>query len=407
MAGETTILTPGLYDFGSDNADTVGFSLEVGDDYSIAVIPGPSGIMLDSIRVWDRSLLNGRTIDAGSARFRVGKGRAEHRDRREIVAGGAPQIHEKVITVAGTAISGTSTGPSNAGATTDEGVAKSTTFASFLNRSRRGEGGSSDGTPQSPQTANPFIERVLEARTDLAEQRRNQHPDPEEVAWRATVGPALCWHRRSDHWHFGQVAIATADMPWRPRLDAPDRVSPTDQALLDAVSTLPSVPVAADLRIGPLGIVGSKAATLACARHIMTALATLCSPEYLAISVLASPDRQSSWDWARRLPHTQLASGSAMPLLVIDGMEQLHDNGFGMALTEPGGVGAILLARDVRSLPPTCATVMVLDEDGTATILNHRDGTTVSGATPHGISTGLAVETASHLSLADPSGASK
>ncbi len=410
VAGETTVLSPGLYDFGSDTADTVGFSLEVGDDYSITVIPGPSGTLLDSVRVWDPTPLHDRTINAGSARFRVGKGRVRHRDRREIIAGGAPQIHERPIAVEDPADARLAKPESSkAGPTgrTSKGNSRSTTFASFLSRSRRGEDGYPSGGADTQPSTSKFMNQVLETRADLADQRRNQHPDPEEIAWRASVGPALCWHRRSDHWHFAQVSIATADLPWQPHLDTPDQLGPSERALLEGVSKLPSVPVTADLRIGPLGIVGSKAATLACARHIMTSLATLCSPEYLAISVLASPGQRSSWDWAHRLPHTQIASGSAMPLLIIDGMEQLHDNGFGMALTEPGGVGAVLLARDVPSLPPTCATVMVLREDGTATIFNHRDGTTTSDATPHGISTGLAVETASHLSLADPSGTSK
>ena len=430
MAGEVMDLTPGTYEFGSEETGTVGFSFNVSADGSIIVVPGTNGILLDTERIWDPTPLDGRTINAGSARFQVGRRRPEQRDRREIISGVAPQIHEPIVAVrlpSDTQVS-TASGiapPVNPTQSAHPIQAEPTTFGGFLGRNRRPATADTPPVPAAslaPPPAPPMpsalvphmtvanagltqdhlSERLLRARTDLAVQRRDQHPNPEDIARRARAGSALCWNRRSDHWHFGQVAIATADVAWQPRLDNPEDLNATDRTLVQRLSSLPSVPVTADLRVGPLGIVGSRQATLACARHIMTSLATLSSPDYLTITVLADAERRSSWDWAHRLPHTGGASESAMPLLVVDGIEQLNDNGFGMALTDPGGVGAVLLANDVRSLPPTCSTVMILHESGTATVLNHRDGTTVSGATPHGISTTLAIETAAHLSSPAP-----
>ncbi len=427
MAGEVMDLTPGTYEFGSEETGTVGFSFNVSADGSIIVVPGSKGILLDTERIWDPTPLDGRTINAGSARFQVGRRRPEQRDRREIISGVAPQIHEPIVAVRlpSDTQAATTTAPINRSQPAQPTQAEPTTFGGFLGRNRR------PPTPdirKAPATSFPTLpaptvplalvphmtvaeaglakdhlaERLLRARADLATQRRNQHPNPEDIARRARAGSALCWNRRSDHWHFGQVAIATADLAWQPRLDSPTDLSETERTLVHGLSTLPSVPVTADLRVGPLGIVGSRQATLACARHIMTSMATLSSSDYLTITVLADANRRGSWDWAHRLPHTGGASESAMPLLIVDGIEQLNDNGFGMALTDPGGVGAVLLANDARSLPPTCSTVMILHETGTATILNHRDGTTVSGATPHGISTTLAMETAAHLSSPAP-----
>ncbi len=430
MAGEVMDLTPGTYEFGSEETGTVGFSFNVSADGSIIVVPGSKGILLDTERIWDPTPLDGRTINAGSARFQVGRRRPEQRDRREIISGVAPQIHDPIVAVrlpsdtqADTA--GAIAAPTNPTQPAPPAQAEPTTFGGFLGRNRRPPIAGLPPAPASSMTALPappvpsalvphmtvaeaglakdhLAERLLRARADLATQRRDQHPNPEDIARRARAGSALCWNRRSDHWHFGQVAIATADVAWQPRLDNSANLSETERALVHGLSTLPSVPVTADLRVGPLGIVGSRQATLACARHIMTSMATLSSSDYLTITVLADADRRGSWDWAHRLPHTGGASESAMPLLVVDGIEQLNDNGFGMALTDPGGVGAVLLANDVRSLPPTCSTVMILHETGTATILNHRDGTTVSGATPHGISTTLAIETATHLASPAP-----
>lgn len=406
MAGEVMDLSPGSYEFGSEETGTVGFTFNVGKDMSIIVVPGPQGILLDTERVWDPTPLNGRTINAGSARFQVGLPRPTQRDRRQIISGVAPQIHEPIVPVR---VPGDTLTPANQTNPASSGLDEPTTFGGFLNRTRRGQSSEPDparqlqsqGLPNRPAPGS-FGQRLSAARTNLAIQRREQHPDPEEIARRARLGATLCWHRRSDHWHFGQVSIATADAPWQPRLDDPVNLHEDDRQLVQDMSTLPSVPITADLRVGPLGIVGSRAATLACARHIMTALATMSSPDHLAITVLADVDRRDSWDWAHRLPHTESTGESAMPVLIIDGIEQLNDNGFGMALTDPGGVGSVLLANDVRSLPPTCATVMILGESGTATILNHRDGTTISGATPHGISTSLAIETAASLSSAVP-----
>lgn len=398
-AGETMNLAPGSYDFGSDDSNAATFSLEIGADCStIFVVPGESGVFLDVDLITERTPLNGRTINAGSARFRVGTPRPVSRDRRSVIAGGAPQI--EIPTISAEFPTGA---PQQLSGLIPKPDLRPSTLGGFLNRSRRDVSPSGRSSGSLSQLANPnhLIDRLLVVRAQLAEQHREQHPDPEEIARRARIGPKLAWHRRSDHWHFGQVSIATADIAWQPRLDDRNSLSDYQRDLVRTLGILPSVPVTADLRVGPLGIVGPRAAALACARHVLTYLATLSSPDHLTISVLADDDRKQSWDWAHKLPHTNRSAISATPLLVIDGVEQLNDNGFGMALTEPGGVGSILLADDTRSLPSTCATVLILDKSGTAEVLHHRNGLSVSGATPHGISTRLASDTAIRLMAAN------
>lgn len=375
-AGDSMPLPPGSYDFGSGNghsksghdasdrshterSHTVGFSLDVALDSTVIVRPGASGIHLDTQRITEAVDLAQQTINVGSARFRVGTPRPHKRRRDEIVAGSAPQIHEPVISP------------------TDPPSIRELDRAGQLNK---------------------FSWQLRQARTNLADQRRAQHPDPEEVLYRANVGSSLSWHRRSDHWHFGQVSVATADLPWQPRLEPGSFETEHAYETIRSLSTLPSVPVLADLRVGPLAIVGSRAARLACARHIMTSLATLSSPEFVAMTVLAEGSDVDDWQWAHTLPHTRATTGSALPVMIVDGLAQLQDNNFGMALTEPGGIGVVLLADDIRALPPTCATIMRISSDGSATVLNHRDGWSTSQATPHGISLGKATTAAIHLS---------
>lgn len=367
-------LPPGSYDFGSghshakpgqnssDRPGAVGFSLEVGMDSSVIVRPGSTGIHLDTQRITEPMDLSQQTINVGSARFRVGTARPQKRRRDEIVAGSAPQIHEPLISP------------------TDPPSVRELDRAGQLNK---------------------FAWQLRQARTSLADQRRAQHPDPEEVLYRATIGSSLSWHRRSDHWHFGQVSVATADLPWQPRLESGSYDTEHAHDAIRSLSMLPSVPVLADLRVGPLAIVGSRAARVACARHIMTSLATLSSPEFVAMTVLAEGSDIGDWQWAHTLPHTRTTAGSALPVMIVDGLAQLQDNNFGMALTEPGGIGVVLLADDIRALPPTCATIMRISSDGSATVLNHRDGWSASQATPHGISLGKATTAAIHLSGLD------
>lgn len=417
-SGETIILTAGSYDFGTDRTGNVGFSLEIGDDSSITIVPGSSGIHLDSKLVFEKQKLGNEIINVGSARFQVGSARPTARNRRELIAGSTPQIHEQTIRVleaeqaldAGTALANerprlrsSNVGPSS-NSITGFLARRAAASTEPLHSQREATARSAMPAQSLPGVStNPtgFVDRLLAARSDLGEQRRSQHPNPEELARRAKHGKALTWHRDTDHWHFGLVGLATADLPWQPHFDDPTHLTDYQSDLARSVGTLPSVPVIADLGAGPVGIVGSRAARLACARHLMTALATLSSPNDLQISVRATEDCHEDWTWAAQLPHVTSSIDLARALVVIDDERQFENSASGLTVAASAGVGTILLADDVASLPPRCATVMVLHESGLATIRNHRDGSTVTNATPHGISTRLASETASNLAYQD------
>lgn len=350
-AGTTTPLPCGDFRFGTGQDDPNGFSLRVGDDFSVIVIPGPSGILLDTDLVTRPSPLAGRTINAVTARFRVEGIRQQRPSRELILAGPCPALIDPVVQ----AISAPTSGPSN------------------------------------------LATRLRRAQSDVALQRRQQHPDPEEINWKTRSGRNQHWRRRSDHWNLSQVSIANADLAWLPRIDQPHRLSHDDQLTLSQHSVLPSVPVIADLGVGPLGIVGPRAAALACTRQVMTNFATMSPPSQTAITVLADSNEHEDWSWAHALPHTNQAGSSARPLIVVDGLKQMDDAGFGLALGPNNEANVVVLATTRSELPPSCAVVMQLHNDATATIYNYRDGWTADRATPQGISDVLASQIAHRL----------
>lgn len=332
------------------------FALRIRDDGAVTVVPGPNGVYLDTELISGPSPLEDRVINVGYARFRVGPSRSTRRSRTEIVRGETPQITDPVI----------------------------------------------PATVHTYGGPDQFITRLLAARTLLADQRRAQHLDPEEIAWRAGEGQNLHWTRRKDHWNIGQVCIASADLPWQPRVDQPWDLSDYNRGLLNALSVLPSVPVTADLNVGPLGITGPRPAVLACARQLIATLATVSPPSETSLTILADPDLRSDWSWVQNLPHTRSNPASArgtdaQPLVLIDRAEQRHDTSLALSFGGRGGANVIMLAESAHELPPICAAVLDLAPDNAASVLNYRDGWTVQQATPNGISELLASQIADNL----------
>ncbi|GAB2582308.1 type VII secretion protein EccC [Paractinoplanes abujensis] len=142
-----------------------------------------------------------------------------------------------------------------------------------------------------------------------------RHPDPTKL-W-STAGSHRVWERRTSDPDFGVVRLAigpqTLATPLLPPVTRPlDELEPmTAGALrrfLDAYSVVPDLPVAASLRgfarvflrgAGP----GTTSDVQGLSRAIVAQLATFHAPDDLIVAVCAGPERRSSWEWVKWLPH--------------------------------------------------------------------------------------------------------
>ncbi|MBL7254444.1 type VII secretion protein EccCa [Paractinoplanes lichenicola] len=142
-----------------------------------------------------------------------------------------------------------------------------------------------------------------------------RHPDPTKL-W-STAGSHRVWERRTSDPDFGVVRLAvgpqTLATPLLPPVTRPlDELEPmTAGALrrfLDAYSVVPDLPVAASLRgFARVFLRGSGPGTTAdvqgLSRAVVAQLATFHAPDDLIVAVCAGPERRSSWEWVKWLPH--------------------------------------------------------------------------------------------------------
>ncbi|MCO8274505.1 type VII secretion protein EccCa [Actinoplanes sp. TRM 88003] len=138
-----------------------------------------------------------------------------------------------------------------------------------------------------------------------------RHPDPTKL-W-STAGSHRVWERRTSDPDFGVVRLAvgpqTLATPLLPPVTRPlDELEPmTAGALrrfLDAYSVVPDLPVAASLRgFARVFLRGPEPDAQALSRAVVTQLATFHAPDDLIVAICAGPERRSSWEWAKWLPH--------------------------------------------------------------------------------------------------------
>ncbi len=241
-----------------------------------------------------------------------------------------------------------------------------------------------------------LVKRVSAARRVVVSQRRRSQPNAVELLHAARYDDGLRWSRPTAHGSFFQVAVAHADVAWRPRFDRPGRIDTPSARALEPLQRLVAVPVTADLRSGPLAIIGARPARLAVARHVVLSLTTMTAPSELELAVLAPSGSADDWSWADRLPHTRSGPDHAVPVLVVDGPEQLQGQ-LGAALTEPGGIGTVILGDDVNDITMPCSMTIFVADDWTATIVDHVSGATHRRATPLGFTEAIAERAAFDL----------
>jgi S-DNA-T family DNA segregation ATPase FtsK/SpoIIIE len=138
-----------------------------------------------------------------------------------------------------------------------------------------------------------------------------RHPDPAKL-W-STAASHRVWERRPADPDFGVVRLAvgpqTLATPLIPPVTRPlDELEPmTAGALrrfLDAYSVVPDLPVAASLRgFARVFLRGPEPDVRALTRAVISQLATFHAPDDMLVAICAGPDRRSSWEWVKWLPH--------------------------------------------------------------------------------------------------------
>ncbi len=139
---------------------------------------------------------------------------------------------------------------------------------------------------------------AAEAATALALEvrlRRRAHPDPALLRQLACTPSTRLWERRRTDpdalsVRLGLTELASAVQTRRGPVSVP-------------AGRLRDVPLAIDLRLGPLGVAGPAGVALGIARWLLCQLAVLISPADLELALLLSDAAAAQWSWVRWLPH--------------------------------------------------------------------------------------------------------
>ena len=467
-------MPPGRFQFGHAvrertalgiaDIDSPAFELDVHPDGSVDVRPAGAPVTLDGVTLTDTAAVGARVIDAGSAQFalsppapairRTLPDRAFHRTPRRLEP-------EPAVRLVPPAMPNDPSDPPSLSWITMlaplppavlMAVLFSPRFAVFaalgpivalarwFDGRRRHLRDTAHHAEVLASAAATFESEILGLRAELATHRRGLDPSPAEVLRRARTLDARLWERRPGHDDFASVAVGYGDVPWGVDLGAGARLDPVLATVAERWDDLPSVPLRADLRDGPLGIVGGRTAALACARAVLCGAAALSSPDDLPFALVTSPDRVHDWDWAKWLPHlgrpsrvatsaeqvdqliapmcrTEPTSGPArfgaestprpLPLVIVDGVAELQRRGSSLrrALGDGSGVSAVVIARTPDELPATCRWIIELDADdaGLATFRDLEQRTTTEHLTPVGASVEIAADIARSMAwLTDP-----
>lgn len=365
----------------AEGDQSVAFTITVDDKDRAVLVPGTMAVKLDTQPVTQPTLIGWGALDVGSARFIVRPRRSFPRADEWLAQRDAFDRPELEIEV-----------PPTLGVQVAPPVEQDRTRRRF-GRRRAGEADPPAETLNAESWE--FIDRIRAARADLADRERYLHPDPAELVVRTRSRAPILGIRPPGHPLFAKVGVIVADMPWMPNFDdiraIPDTLGPYLQPLM----SLPSIPIAADLLVGPLGIVGSRAAAAACARHIILSLHALSTPN-LRVHIAASPERAPVWDWAYDLAvDDEIDLEHGFPVVVVDGTENFGRYGLSHADAVDHRVGVVILTDSIDDLPNYCGTVLQVDRSGSALLTNHL-GHVIAG-TPVGVANDFARHLADDL----------
>ena len=177
-----------------------------------------------------------------------------------------------------------------------------------------------------------------QARTTADRQRDAlawRHPDPASL-W-SIAGSTRLWERRTGDGDFAVVRLGLGPQrlstPLVPAETAPfEDLEPLSSSALRrfvrAHSEVPELPLSVALRaFTRVDLVGERDATAGVARALVAQLATLHTPDDLAVWVCAAPERRSDWEWVKWLPHTHhptLADAVGPVRMVGDSLPELE-----------------------------------------------------------------------------------
>ncbi|WP_350349134.1 FtsK/SpoIIIE domain-containing protein [Agromyces sp. G08B096] len=163
------------------------------------------------------------------------------------------------------------------------------------------------------KTEQQWIDEVHAAERRIEELARLQRieswyrlPDPVVLFDIATRPLSRLWERRRSDADALALRVGVTEVALDVRFEGGGK----DRALPRRVGVAP-VPVAADLRSGPLGIAGPADAARNLARAIVAGWATLRSPRDAELVLLCPDDTEAEWGWVQWLPHAQPAGAVA------------------------------------------------------------------------------------------------
>ncbi len=272
--------------------------------------------------------------------------------------------------------------------------------------------------------------QILQARRAVVDHENLVNPGPAELVPRALHHDPRLWERRPGHDDFAVATIAIGERAWRFDTPVPEQVDD----LVASIAHLDSVPLAVNLALGSLGIVGDRADALGVARAVMAGLAVLSGPADVPMALVGPDQILDDWDWAKWLPHLgsphrlactndQVAELIAkqtvdvpsrpgleplahpVSVLFIDGVDLLRsgESPLRQALAANNGISGVVVAVHEDELPASCHWVIRIDDDGTATFTDMVTGVTSEYVTPVGMDVPTATATARSLArLTDP-----
>ncbi|MGF1600277.1 MAG: hypothetical protein ACFCVK_25830 [Acidimicrobiales bacterium] len=376
-AGATMALRPGAYEFAEGDAPGA-FRLEVDRHERAIVIPGAVMASIDTFPVTEPTPLGSGVLDVGSARFLIRHTRQRRRATEWLDHHHAIERISETIVV-----------PSD--------LPEETPAEPDAGRRRRWRRPRDDHRLDAPGTLDvrswEFVEQVRQSRTETAERERYHHPDPSELLIRARDRAPILGVRPPGHPLFAKVGVIVADMPWMPDFDDINAIPEWLGAHLRPLMSLPSIPIPADLTVGPLGIAGSRPAGRACARHVLLSLYGLSTADLTVHVATTDPD---AWAWGDELlDPSPIRRTKGLPVVVVDGPASFDRAGIDHREVMDGAVGLVVLADSVEDLPSNCGTVLQVDVDGAGLLTNHL-GHIIAG-TPVGVDTGTAAILATAL----------
>jgi S-DNA-T family DNA segregation ATPase FtsK/SpoIIIE len=184
-------------------------------------------------------------------------------------------------------------------------------ISSFLS-DRRG------GTKSYARGSAAFRKALAGAVSDLdvalvseAQERRRESPDASTLIARTRDLAASLWERRSGDADFLVLRIGVADLPARARVElaegGEEELREAAEQELGTRRTVAAVPLTIDLpKLGIVGLVGARPASVGLARWLILQAAILHSPGDLVIAAALGPDTRADFDWLKWLPHLRL-----------------------------------------------------------------------------------------------------